>query len=78
MTKIKFKAKKSFKESDAVFMGRSICIALEPECLVLRLKGTRTALFMPYVSAFFYAANAEAKRLREQKQKAREARKAAN
>lgn len=49
---------------------RPVCVALEPASLLLRPKGTRQTLRLPYGVAFAQAARAEADRLTEQRRTA--------
>ena len=69
MTKVKFREKPLWKESSYYYANRDrvLLVALEPQALVLRLKGTRTTLRMPYSAAYATAAMLEAQRLRAEK-----------
>lgn len=82
MTEIKFKAKPVWHETGLVDSGtgRPFCVAESPTALLMRLKGTRQVLALPWGVAYIKAAWLEAARLRlvkinERKAKAKQRRK---
>ena len=50
---------------------RAVCVALTPTALLLRQKGTRTVVSLPYGAAYQYAARLEADRRIEQRRRRR-------
>ena len=65
MTKCKFKLQPVWHETEVVMDGRTVLVSERPACLLLRLKGTRQTLMLPwnvaYVrAAFLYSENARA------------------
>lgn len=76
MTRIRFKPRPTWWESGHVdgASGRVVLVAVEPSSLLLRLKGTRQVLRLPFGVAFIRAAWLEAARIRMEKMNARKAR----
>lgn len=60
MTPIKAKDNPVYHESRAAIDGRAICVAETPGALLLRLKGTRQVLSIPWSVAYVKAAQIEA------------------
>jgi hypothetical protein len=56
MTKCKAKIRPTWHETNTVIDGRALCIAERPSCLLMRLKGTRTTLMLPWSTAHLRAA----------------------
>jgi hypothetical protein len=56
MTHIKFKIRPVWHETDIVIDGRPCLVSERPACLLLRLKGTRSTLMLPWGVAFIKAA----------------------
>ena len=75
MTQIKFKSKPTWHETGVVdrSSGRPILVAESPVSLLVRLKGTRQVLKVPWEMAYLRAAYAEADRLRREKREAKKA-----
>lgn len=66
MTRITYSAAPRWRETEVVTRDagrtRPLIVALEPTALLVRLKGTRMTLRMPYSTAFSQAAAMEARR----------------
>lgn len=79
MTAIKFKQKPRWRETAVVdsMTRRLIVVACEPQSILLRLKGTRQVLRVPFGVAFLRGAMLEAARIRMEKINARKARRRA-
>jgi hypothetical protein len=76
MTACKFKLKPTWHQTGADCQGRAICVAESPHNLLLRLKGTRQILRLPWGVALVKAAMLEAsaarlRRINERKAKAK-------
>lgn len=56
MTKCKLKIRPVWHETATVVDGRALCVAERPSCILLRLKGTRTTLMLPWSTVFLRAA----------------------
>jgi hypothetical protein len=64
MTTIKPRLKAVYHESPAVEDGRAVCVAETPAGMLLRLKGTRQSVLMPWGLAYQTAARIEAENQR--------------
>lgn len=60
MTKCKHKIRPVWHETSTIIDGRLLCIAERPSCVLLRLKGTRQTLMLPWGVAFIKAATIRA------------------
>lgn len=76
MTKMKPRIKPIWHESHMAERGREICAAESPHNCLLRLKGTRQVLAIPWSAIYLWAARHEAEQVRKAKVAARKARKA--
>lgn len=56
MTKIKYRDKPVWHETGETFENSSVLVAEEPDALLLRLKGTRQTLRLPWRQAYIKAA----------------------
>lgn len=55
MTKTQFRAHPIWHETSAEYDGRTLLVSESASCLMLRLKGTREIVELPYVTAFLKA-----------------------
>jgi len=76
MTKIKFRERPIWRESESSFMHKTICVALEPNAILFRRFRSKSVYRLPIAEGFFRAAALEAAALKAEKQNARKARKA--
>lgn len=60
MTKVKQRLRPVWHETQTVIDGRPLCVAERPTCVMLRLKGTRQTLMLPWSVAFIKAATIRA------------------
>lgn len=77
---LKFKAKPVWRETSIIVRDPTpgiVCVALQPEALLLRLKGRRQILTMPFSGAYDRACWLEAARRRMEKLNAKKAKKKA-
>ena len=74
MTSIRYRAKPLWRESSMHEKGRPILIAETPCNLLIRLKGLRQVMALPYGLLYTWASQVEAERVRKQKKAEREAR----
>jgi len=74
MTKVRYKSNPTWHETHTVTDGRAICVAETPSNLLLRLKGTRQILELPWSMAYLRAATMRAQLNRLQKFNERRAR----
>jgi hypothetical protein len=61
MTTLKHTPKPRWRQTAAEERGRPVCVALQPHSLLLRLKGKRMILEMPFASAWTTAAGLAAR-----------------
>lgn len=76
MTKIKYKIKPTWRETGMDYDGRPMLIAQTPSNILLRLKGTRQVLELPYSIAYLRAAQITCNLLQLERARNRKARKA--
>lgn len=60
MTKTKYRTKPVYHETQTLYDGRAICIAESSSELLVRLKGTRQVLSLPYSMVYLRAATLKA------------------
>jgi hypothetical protein len=78
LTRIRYRSKPVWHETGLIdASGRPYCVAETPASLLVRLKGTRQVLALPWSLAYLKAAWLEAARIRLEKINARKARKKA-
>lgn len=77
MFKMKPRDKPLWHESHAAEKGREICAAEAPHNCLLRLKGTRQVLSIPWSAIYLWAARHEAEAERKRKIEARKAKRKA-
>jgi hypothetical protein len=73
MTRIKIRHKPIWHQSAACERGREILAAESPHNCLLRLKGTRGVLTIPWTAIYLWAARHEAEQVRKRKIEARKA-----
>jgi hypothetical protein len=75
VTEIKFKINPTWHQTGMVdsYTGRAYLVAETPANLLIRLKGTRQVLKLPWGMAYLRAAYTEAARLRMEKMNAKKA-----
>lgn len=60
MTTIRYREKPVWHETGATVQGAPVLAAEQPESLLLRLKGTRQTLALPWANAYLRAAQLQA------------------
>lgn len=60
MTRCKLKIRPVWHETSTIIDNRALCVAERPSCVLLRLKGTRTTLMLPWSAVFLRAATMRA------------------
>ena len=74
MTRLIYHSAPRWRETEVVIRDRRVrplVVAAQPSALMLRLKGTRGTLSIPYSPAYQLAARLEADRIRAEKKAAR-------
>ena len=71
MTRIKYRDKPVWHETGLHYDGRAIAVAESPAKLLLRLKGTRQVLEIPWTVAFIRAAMMKAASIADEKKRNR-------
>lgn len=77
MTPCRFRTKPVFHETRTMSQGRVLCVAETPSNLLIKRKGTREVLELPWALAYLRAATIKASAIAVEKVNRRRARRAA-